>query len=89
MVLCRLYQELLQAPALGRLVRPHCSLPRVQRMLRLCVLPEEVKLPDVEMSLYWLSWPMCAAIIKHYNLRSSYKTVYPHSSGVGVRSRDQ
>lgn len=55
MVLCRLCQELLQAPALGRLVQDHCSLPRVQRMLRLSLLLEEVRLPDVEMSPYWLS----------------------------------
>lgn len=58
-------------------------------MLGLSPWLEEVWLPDVEMSPYMLSWPMRTAIIKQYNLGGSYETVYPHSSGGGVRSRDQ
>lgn len=67
----------------------HSSPPRVQGMLRLSPWLEEVRLPDMEMSPYWLSGPMCAAIIKHYNQGGSHKTVSTHSSVGRVRSRDQ
>lgn len=89
MVLSRLCREVVASTSFGEARASHCFLPRVQKMPGLSALLEEVRLPDVEMRPYWLSWPVYSAIIKHYNLGGSYETVYPHSTGGGVKPRDQ